>query len=52
VATLEMFTFALILPLLFLPCIYLWFLRRGTAEAEAFAQLQDRWWRHRQGNSR
>jgi hypothetical protein len=42
VATLEMFTFALILPLLFLPCIYLWFLRRATAEAEAFAQLQDR----------
>jgi preprotein translocase subunit YajC len=38
----EMFTFALILPLLFLPCIYLWFLRRATAEAEAFAQLQDR----------
>jgi hypothetical protein len=37
-----MFTFALILPLLFLPCIYLWFLRRATAEAEAFAQLQDR----------
>jgi hypothetical protein len=42
VATLEMFTFALILPLCFLPCIYLWFLRRATAEAEAFAQLQDR----------
>ncbi|KAG7363947.1 hypothetical protein IV203_037149 [Nitzschia inconspicua] len=42
VATLEIFTFALILPLLFLPCIYLWFLRRATAEAEAFAQLQDR----------
>ena len=42
VPTLEMFTFALILPLLFLPCIYLWFLRRATAEAEAFAQLQDR----------
>ena len=42
VATLELFTFALILPLLFLPCIYLWFLRRATAEAEAFAQLQDR----------
>ena len=37
VAMLEMFTFALILPLLFLPCIYLWFLRRATAEAEAFA---------------
>jgi hypothetical protein len=37
-----MFTFALILPLLFLPCIYLWFLRRATAEAEAFTHLQDR----------
>eukprot|EP00980_Cylindrotheca_fusiformis_P028703 scaffold22638_cov138-Cylindrotheca_fusiformis.AAC.15 len=42
VATLEIFTFALILPLLFLPCIYLWFLRRATAEAQAFAHLQDR----------
>lgn len=42
VATLEIFTFALILPLLFLPCIYLWFLRRATAEAEAFANLRDR----------
>lgn len=42
VATLEIFTFALILPLLFLPCIYLWFLRRATAEAEAFAHLQER----------
>lgn len=42
VATLELFTFALILPLLFLPCIYLWFLRRATSEAEAFATLQDR----------
>lgn len=42
VATLELFTFALILPLLFLPCIYLWFLQRATTEADAFAQLQDR----------
>ena len=42
VATLELFTFALILPLLFLPCIYLWFLQRATAEADAFARLQDR----------
>eukprot|EP00537_Pseudo-nitzschia_pungens_P011556 CAMPEP_0172396656 /NCGR_PEP_ID=MMETSP1061-20121228/26365_1 /TAXON_ID=37318 /ORGANISM="Pseudo-nitzschia pungens, Strain cf. pungens" /LENGTH=520 /DNA_ID=CAMNT_0013128587 /DNA_START=219 /DNA_END=1778 /DNA_ORIENTATION=- len=39
VATLELFTFALILPLLFLPCIYLWFLQRATEEAE---ELQDR----------
>lgn len=42
VATLELFTFALILPLLFLPCIYLWFLQRATAEADDFALLQDR----------
>jgi hypothetical protein len=42
VATLELFTFALILPLLFLPCIYLWFLQRATAEADAFSRLQDR----------
>jgi hypothetical protein len=42
VATLEMFTFALILPLLFLPCIYLWFLRRATVEAEAITHLTDR----------
>ena len=42
VATLELFTFALILPLLFLPCIYLWFLQRASAEADAFARLQDR----------
>lgn len=42
VATLEIFTSALILPLLFLPCIYLWFLQRATAEADAFARLQDR----------
>jgi hypothetical protein len=42
VATLELFTFALILPLLFLPCIYLWFLQRATAEADAFNRLQDR----------
>eukprot|EP00536_Pseudo-nitzschia_multiseries_P018221 jgi/Psemu1/328765/estExt_fgenesh1_pg.C_22600004 len=39
VATLELFTFALILPLLFLPCIYLWFLQRATEEADGF---QDR----------
>lgn len=42
VATLELFTFSLILPLLFLPCIYLWFLRQATADAEALAVLQDR----------
>ena len=30
------------MPLLFLPCIYLWFLQRATEEADAFSQLQDR----------
>lgn len=42
VTTLEMFTFALILPLLFLPCVYLWIIRRASAEAEAFSQFQER----------
>jgi preprotein translocase subunit YajC len=37
-----MFTFALILPLLFLPCVYLWIIRRASAEAEAFSQFQER----------
>ena len=40
VATLELFTSALILPLLFIPCIYLWFLQRASAEANEFARLQ------------
>lgn len=42
VTTLELFTFSLILPLLFLPCVYLWIIRRASAEAEAFSQFQDR----------
>jgi len=42
VATVELFTFSLILPLLFLPCIYLWFLRQATADAEALAALHER----------
>jgi preprotein translocase subunit YajC len=42
VTTLEMFTFALILPLLFLPCVYLWIIRRASAEAEAFSLFQER----------
>lgn len=42
VTTLEIFTFSLILPLLFLPCIYLWFLRQATADQEALALLQER----------
>ena len=42
VATLELFTLSLILPLLFLPCIYLWFLRQATTNQEALADLQQR----------
>jgi len=42
VATLELFTLSLILPLLFLPCIYLWFLRQATSNQEALADLQQR----------
>lgn len=42
VTTLEMFAFALILPLLFLPCVYLWIIRRASAEAAAFSQFQER----------
>lgn len=42
ITTLEMFAFALILPLLFLPCVYLWIIRRASAEAEAFSQFQER----------
>jgi RING-type zinc-finger len=36
VTMLELFTLSLILPLLFLPCIYLWILRSASTEAEAF----------------
>ena len=36
VTMLELFTLSLILPLLFLPCIYLWILRRASTEAETF----------------
>mmetsp|Transcript_27601 Transcript_27601/g.40759 ORF Transcript_27601/g.40759 Transcript_27601/m.40759 type:complete len:410 (-) Transcript_27601:248-1477(-) len=36
VAMLELFTLSLILPLLFLPCIYLWILRRASTAAESF----------------
>lgn len=41
VTSLELFTFSLILPLLCLPCIYLWFLRQATADAEALSILQE-----------
>mmetsp|Transcript_1435 Transcript_1435/g.1931 ORF Transcript_1435/g.1931 Transcript_1435/m.1931 type:complete len:408 (-) Transcript_1435:603-1826(-) len=36
VTMLELFTLSLILPLLFLPCIYLWILRRASTAAESF----------------
>jgi len=42
VTTIELFTLSLVLPLLCLPCIYLWFLQRATADAEALSILQDR----------
>lgn len=42
VVTLEVFTFSLILPLLFLPCIYLWLLRQATVDSEALVILQER----------
>lgn len=42
VAALETFTLSLILPLLCLPCVYLWFLRQLTADQEALALLQER----------
>lgn len=42
ITTLELFSFALILPLLFLPCVYLWIIRRASAEAEAFSQFRER----------
>jgi hypothetical protein len=42
IAALELFTFSLILPLLCLPCLYLWFLRQAQADTEALARLQER----------
>ena len=42
VTALELFTLSLVLPLLFLPCIYLWFLRQATANQEALAALRQR----------
>lgn len=36
ITMLELFTLSLILPLLFLPCIYLWILRRASSEADNF----------------
>mmetsp|Transcript_34335 Transcript_34335/g.71493 ORF Transcript_34335/g.71493 Transcript_34335/m.71493 type:complete len:436 (+) Transcript_34335:183-1490(+) len=42
VLTIEIFTFSLILPLLFLPCLYLYFIRRTMQDAESLATLQER----------
>ncbi len=42
ITTLELFTFSLILPLLFLPCIYVWFLRRATSDYETLAHFRER----------
>jgi len=42
VASLELFTLSLLLPLLLLPCLYLWFLRQAATDPEALAVLQER----------
>jgi hypothetical protein len=42
VTLLEFFTLSLILPLLFLPCIYLYILRRANDENGTLQQLQER----------
>ena len=42
VATIEIFTCSLILPLLFLPCLYLYFIRRTMQDTESLAVLQER----------
>jgi len=42
VACLELFVLSLIVPLLFLPCLYLYFVRRTMQDAEALSILQDR----------
>jgi len=41
VTMLELFTLSLILPLLFLPCIYLWILRRASTATETFFREGD-----------
>jgi hypothetical protein len=42
VACLELFVLSLVIPLLFLPCLYLYFVRRTMQDAEALALLRDR----------
>lgn len=42
VACLELFFLSLVAPLLFLPCLYLYFVRRTMEDAEALTMLQDR----------
>lgn len=42
VACLELFVLSLIIPLLFLPCLYLYFVRRTMQDAEALSILQER----------
>ena len=41
VVTLEVLCWSLLLPLLCLPCVYLWFLQRATTQAQALAELQE-----------
>jgi hypothetical protein len=42
VFTLEVLCWSLLLPLLCLPCIYLWFLRRASTQAHSFAEFHER----------
>ena len=42
VLALEVFTLSILLPLLCLPCLYLWFLQQTSRDAETMALLQER----------
>jgi hypothetical protein len=42
VVTLEVLCWSLLVPLLCLPCIYLWFLRRASSQAHTLADFHDR----------
>ena len=42
VTTLEIFMLSLLIPLLCLPCVYVWFLRQATSNQETMALLRER----------
>lgn len=42
VTTLEIFMLSLLIPLLFLPCVYVWFMRQATSNQETMALLRER----------